>query len=246
VGRARRLHDCTTVKLHDCKTAKLQNYTHTLIDIHTHTYYQQEETTILLNVFPGEQEKLQFPCYFSVGLHPWHVREDTLYQEIEIVRSASALPSVLAIGETGLDKSVSVSMPAQQVVFQKQLEIAESVHKAVVIHCVRSYSEILSYRKKSDQSIPWIFHWFNSNEQTARELIRKNCFLSFGHMLFNEQSKACQVFKRIPVENIFLETDDAGYSIQQVYEKAALLRNINPDELKSRILDNFARCFKNK
>jgi TatD DNase family protein len=215
------------------------------INIHSHTYRIDQETIQLLNVFPEEKEKLLFPCYFSVGLHPWHVKEDNWKSLVEIVRSASTLPSVLAIGETGLDKAVSVPMTVQQNVFEEQLHIAETCRKAMVIHCVRSYSEILSYRKKSDQSIPWIFHWYNSNEQTARELIRKNCFLSFGHMLFTEQSKACQVFRNMPVENIFLETDDAGYSIRQVYDQASALRNIHPDELKSRILDNFARCFKN-
>jgi TatD DNase family protein len=216
-----------------------------MIDIHTHTYYQQAETTILLNVFPEEKEKLLFPCYFSVGLHPWHIKEDAWDQEIEMVRSVSTMPSVLAIGETGLDRAIDVPMPEQMAVFEEQLTIAETTRKAVVIHCVRSYSEILSYRKKSDQSIPWIFHWYSSTEQTARELIRKNCFLSFGHILFNEQSKACQVFKNMPLENVFLETDDAGYSIREVYNQAAMIRNINPDALKSQILDNFARCFKN-
>jgi TatD DNase family protein len=214
------------------------------INIHSHTYLHDPGTVQLLNVFPEEQEKLQFPCYFSVGLHPWYVKEDTWKHEVEIVRSASLLPSVLAIGETGLDKAVSVPLRAQQAVFEEQLGIAETARKAVVIHCVRSYSEMLGYRKKSDQSIPWIFHWFNSNEQTARELIRKNCFLSFGHILFNEQSKAYHVFKNMPADSIFLETDDAGYSIQQVYEQAALIRNFQTDALKSQILDNFARCFK--
>jgi TatD DNase family protein len=214
------------------------------INIHTHTYITEPGTIQLLNVFPGEKEKLRLPCYYSVGLHPWYVKEDTWKHEVKIVRSASSLPSVLAIGETGLDKTVNVPMQAQQAAFEEQLHLAETLRKAVVIHCVRSYSEILAIRKKSDQSIPWIFHWFNANEQTARELIRKNCFLSFGHMLFNEQSKAYLVFKNMPAEYIFLETDDAGYSIQQVYEQAALIRNIHPDALKSRILDNFARCFK--
>jgi TatD DNase family protein len=214
------------------------------INIHSHTYIPDPETIQLLNVFPGEKEKLQLPCYLSVGLHPWHVKEDTVNNELEMVRSCSTLPSVLAIGETGLDKAVTVPIDIQQSAFEEQLRIAHTTRKAVVIHCVRSYSEILAYRKKSDQSIPWIFHWFNSNEQTARELIRKNCFLSFGHMLFNEQSKAYSVFKNMPAENIFLETDDAGFSIQEVYEQAARITNIGTDELKSQILDNFARCFK--
>jgi TatD DNase family protein len=242
VGEAKRLHDCITAELQNFFPIELlMNY----VNIHSHTYLNEPGTVQLLNVFPQEQEKLQLPCYFSVGLHPWHVNEGTWNDEIEIVRSASSLPSVLAVGETGLDKAVGVPMPLQQAVFEAQLHLAETVGKAVVIHCVRSYSDILYYRKKSDLSIPWIFHWFNSNEQTARELIRKNCFLSFGHMLFNKQSKVSHVFKNIPAEYMFLETDDAGYSIQQVYEQAALLRNIHPDELKSRILDNFARCFKN-
>ena len=214
------------------------------INIHSHTYLNDPGTVQLLNVFPDEKEKLQFPCYFSVGLHPWYVREDMWNHEVEIVRSFSSLPSVLAIGETGLDKAVSIPMSAQQTVFEEHLRIAEITRKPVVIHCVRSYSEMLAYRKKSDHSIPWIFHWFNSNEQTARELIRKNCYLSFGHMLFKEQSKAYHVFKNIPAENIFLETDDAGYSIQQVYEQATLIRNVPSDVLKSQILDNFACCFK--
>jgi TatD DNase family protein len=215
------------------------------INIHSHTYLNDPGTVQLLNVFPHEMEKLQFPCHFSVGLHPWHVKEDALDCEIGIVRSNASLPSVLAIGETGLDKAVNVPIQTQQAAFEEQLRIAENLRKPVVIHCVRAYSELLAYRKKSDQSVPWIFHWFNSNEQTAGELIRKNCYLSFGHMLFNEQSKAYHVFKNIPWENIFLETDDAGYSIQQVYEQATMIRNMHPDELKFRILDNFARCFKN-
>jgi TatD DNase family protein len=238
VGEAKRLHDCTTARL----KLSILNY----INIHSHTYIDEPGTVQLLNVFPHEKEKLLLPCYFSVGLHPWHIKDETRDHEIEIVRSASSLPSVMAIGETGLDKTISVPLPVQQEVFEEHLHIAEDFHKAVVIHCVRSYSEILHHRKKSDQSIPWIFHWFNSNEQTAGELIRKNCYLSFGHMLFIEQSKAFQVFKNIPLEYTFLETDDAGYSIQQVYEQAAMIRNMHPDELKSGILDNFARCFKNQ
>ncbi len=99
-----------TAELQNCKTAKL-NYSLKYINIHSHTYIPDPETIQLLNVFPGEQEKLQLPCYFSVGLHPWHVKEDTLDQEIERVRSFASLPSVLAIGEAGLDKAVSIPYP---------------------------------------------------------------------------------------------------------------------------------------
>jgi TatD DNase family protein len=214
------------------------------IDIHTHTYYQQPDTTLVLNVFPEEQEKLRLPSFFSVGLHPWHVEQDTWEEQTDLVGILSSRPGVLAIGETGLDRVVSVPYNIQRLAFEAQLSIAEKSHKAMIIHCVRSYSEMLAYRKKSDQSVPWIFHWFNSDEQTAAELIRKNCYLSFGHMLFNEQSKSFRVFKNLPLQHIFLETDDAGYSIAEIYTRAAQLKNDTPEEIKTQIIHNFDRCFK--
>lgn len=214
------------------------------IDIHTHTCYQQADTTLMLNVFPGEQQKMSLPVYFSVGLHPWHIQEKVAGQEIEQVRTLALDPRVLAIGETGLDKKVNVPYQVQCGVFEKQLAIAGDLGKAVVIHCVRSYSEMLAYRKKSDQSVPWIFHWFNSDVQTAEQLIRKNCYLSFGHMLFKEKSKAFQTFIKVPPDRIFFETDDAGYTIRQVYERASAIMGLRMEELCLQIIGNFARCFK--
>ncbi len=213
------------------------------IDIHTHTYYQQPNTSLVLNVFPEDLELLYLPALFSIGLHPWHVAGSTWKDQIARVESAVNHDNVIAIGETGLDKTVSIPYDIQCLAFETQLEIAESFRKPVVIHCVRSYSEMLFYRKKSNLSIPWIFHWFNSGEQMAMELIGKNCYLSFGHLLFNMQSKVFQLFKNLPADRIFLETDDAGYSIQEIYIKAATIRNMTPEALAIQIQDNFNCCF---
>jgi len=213
------------------------------IDIHTHTYHPDPEVVQLVNVFPGELEKLELPALFSVGLHPWHVAENTWNDQLELVGSVAGNPAVMAIGEIGLDKKAAIPYNMQGLVFEKQLGIAELWNKPVIIHCVRSYSEMLFYRKKSVQSIPWIFHWFNARELIATELIRKNCYLSFGHLLFNPQSRACQLFRDLPLERIFLETDDAGYTIREVYHHAAAIRDISPEELIIGIRDNFTRCF---
>jgi TatD DNase family protein len=213
------------------------------IDIHTHSYYQDPQTVLILNVFPEEQDKLELPSFFSVGLHPWHVQDDTWETRVDMVRQLAGNNKVLAIGEAGLDKVVGNSYDIQQQAFAAQVAIADNLKKPLIIHCVRSYGEILVHRKKSDQSVPWIFHWFNANEQIAKELIHLNCYLSFGHMLFREQSKAFRVFNKVPTNRIFLETDDAGYGIREIYARAAGLGNIAVADLMSRILDNFGRCF---
>jgi TatD DNase family protein len=213
------------------------------IDIHTHSLYNDPETTLVLNVFPEELEKAGQTSYLSVGLHPWHVHPSTWETHVEVVRNAAHLRHVLAVGETGLDKVINVDYVLQHKAFAAQIEIAETNEKPMIIHCVRSYSEVLSYRKRSDQLLPWIFHWFNADIQIAGELLRKNCYLSFGHMLFQEQSKACRVFKDVSLDHVFFETDNAGHSIHEIYSKAATIRNMEVAGLQSQIMNNFERCF---
>src|SRR5512138_3394271 len=213
------------------------------LDIHTHTYYNDPEATLVLNVFPHALKNMDHPCYKSIGLHPWHVHDNTCDDQIKIVQELSDLKEVIAIGETGLDKTIVVDYALQNKVFSAHIDIAQKSSKPLILHCVRSYSEMLGYRKKTGYKLPWIFHWFNEDITIASELIKKNCYLSFGHMLFNDHSKAYAVFTKIPPEHIFLETDDAGYSIQQIYQKAAALRNSEVPQLQKQIMDNFARCF---
>ncbi len=153
------------------------------------------------------------------------------------------VPNVIAVGEAGLDKAIKNPWEIQLKAFTAQLSVAESNSRPMIIHCVHAYSEMLAFRKKSGLSLPWIFHWFNASGQTAAELIRKNCYLSFGHMLFNEQSKAFRVFREVPLDRVFFETDDAGVTIRDVYARAAEIRKIPEDDLKKRIMDNFGLCF---
>jgi TatD DNase family protein len=194
-------------------------------------------------VFPGEDAKFSLGGWFSVGLHPWHVDSENQTGNMDWVKNAAQRPEVIAIGETGLDKTISVPFALQEQVFRAHLRLAEAIRKPLIIHCVRSYSEMLALRKKSDQSLPWIFHWFNSDEQMARDLIRKNCCLSFGHLLFRPGSKACQVFPNLPSDRIFMETDDAGFTIEEVYTRAAEIRSIDAQDWEIRISQNFANTF---
>ena len=213
------------------------------IDIHAHNNYQEENTALLLNVFPQDVQVLNKKGFYSVGLHPWYVNKNTISKDISIVKTASENPHVIAIGEIGLDKKTDISYYDQLQAFEQQLAIAEDLKKPVIIHCVKAYDDILSIRKKSNRSIPWIFHWFNSSEQIAGEILKYNGYLSFGIMLFKENSKAFKVFQQMPLNKVFLETDDLDISILQAYEKAAKRRNIPLEDLTDQILSNFKTCF---
>ena len=158
---------------------------------------------MLLNVFPGEDDKFLHPCFFSAGLHPWYVNSGSMEKHLDWVEQQADNPQVLAIGEIGFDKTIDVPWKDQEYAFERQLALAEKLNKPVILHCVRSYNELDWYTAtQSNQKIPWIFHWFNASAEIARELIRKNCYLSFGHLLFHETSKAFRVFPEIPVGSI--------------------------------------------
>jgi TatD DNase family protein len=213
------------------------------IDIHLHHHYEDKRIILLLNLFPGDTDKIDPAGYYSVGLHPWYVNQATLAVDMEAIIKATANANVLAIGEIGLDKKIDIPYIDQLRAFEQQLDIADKSEKPVIIHCVKAYDDILSIRKKFNPAIPWIIHWFNASEQIATELIKNNCYLSFGKMLFKENSKAYRVFENMPLDRAFFETDDTGVSILQVYDKASLVRKIPLTKLKKQIKNNFITCF---
>jgi TatD DNase family protein len=200
---------------------------------------------MLLNVFPGEDDKFRHPCFFSVGLHPWYVNSGSMEKHLGWVEQQADNPQVLAIGEAGFDKTIDVPWKDQEHAFERQLALAEKFCKPLILHCVRSYNELMNYRNQSNQKIPWIFHWFNASAEIAHELLRKNCYLSFGHLLFNETSKAFRVFPEIPVSSVFFETDDASFNIQEISNRAAFLKGLSLFSLMGQIHSNFKTCFGN-
>ena len=120
----------------------------------------------------------------SVGLHPWHISKTNLNTCIDKLINLATLKNVFAIGEIGIDRAIDVAVNTQIAFFEAQLNIARAVKKPIIIHAVRSYSDIIPYLKKS--TIPFIFHQFMGNSQQAKELIKHGAFLSFGKNLLQK------------------------------------------------------------
>ena len=89
----------------------------------------------------------------------------------------------------------------------------------------------------------WVFHWYNENLAIANELISLDCYLSFGRSLLHPNGKNAEIFRALPLERIFLETDDADVSIENIYAKAAELKDISIENLKKSIIANYQFVF---
>lgn len=220
-----------------------QNLLIMLIDIHRHSSDKGVADKCVRNLFHNQTNEIVPNELYSVGLHPWHVQKNILIQNLNLIHSVAKNPQVIAIGEAGLDKKINTPLEFQLQAFEFQIDIAKTVNKPMIIHCVKAYNEILELKNKYNHQKPWIIHWFNANAQVGLQLISKGFYLSFGHMLFKEDSKAFKAFTDIPLEYIFFETDDAGYGIDEVYQRASCILSIPLAELEASIEKNFENFF---
>ena len=89
---------------------------------------------------------------------------------------------------------------------------------------------------------PMIIHGFSKNEQVAKSLLNNGFYLSFGKYLLRNPDLE-KVFTFAPENQILLETDTIEESIYQVYEKAASIKGISVEEMKTIVFTNFSRIF---
>ena len=210
-------------------------------NLHTHQSSKQDGILELVNQYPQEFDA-SIPNY-SIGIHPWHIIEDRIEADLEIIESKLKDEKCLATGECGLDKRIEIPMALQQMVFEKQLALAEKYRKPVVIHCVAAFQEVIAIKKKMAISVPIIIHGFSKNKETAEQLIANGFYISFGKYLLRNPELEL-VFKNIPKGRLFLETDTIEEGIEVVYELAAKYRNIEMAEMSAIINANFNTVFK--
>ena len=151
-------------------------------NLHTHKYTNQFNVLELVNQYPQEFDAT-IP-YYSIGIHPWFIVEGRIEADLAIIESKLQEVNCLAVGECGLDKRIEVPMELQQMVFERQLLLAQKYQKPVVIHCVAAFQELIAIKKKLNISVPILIHGFSKNIQVAKQLVDNGFYISFGKYLF--------------------------------------------------------------
>lgn len=198
----------------------------------------------LHNVFAHDYGNYSFSSgeVYSCGLHPWHIKENNA-AELETLKSAAADKRIIAVGECGLDRAIDIPLEKQMEVFLPQLQMAEDAGKPVILHCVRTFPELIQIRRKNRFQVPYIVHGYSSNLQTAEQLASNGIHISFGKYLFNATSRTPQALKGLPEEVLFFESDDSNIPIEEVYKRAAEIRGESVEYLKTVTHRNFSRIF---
>lgn len=212
-----------------------------LYNLHTHKFSNHPDCLELVNQYPQEFNG-DIP-FFSIGIHPWHIVENRVEEDLRIVEEKLQHTNCLAIGECGLDKRIEIPFDLQEVVFRKQLFLAEKYQKPVIVHCVAAFQELTEIKNDLGITVPMIIHGFSKKEQLAKQLISNGLYLSFGkYLLRNPELET--VFKNIPNNRFFLETDSIEETIDEVYAVASRYKNSTAGDLQQIIQQNFEKVFK--
>jgi TatD DNase family protein len=211
------------------------------IDIHSHLLQQTSDIVVYNNFSEAAVSDGLYPVFFSSGTHPWYLN-NWEYKTSCLLNKIND-PRMIAIGECGLDTYSLFPKQLQQKVFSLHIDLSETYQKPLIVHCVKSFHDLFQIRKKYHCSMPWVIHGFSSNMEIAQKCISYGMFLSFGKLLFQENSHAVKVAANIPLANVLLETDESKSTISDIYARFSTIRELDISELKNTIASNFNNCF---
>ncbi len=210
------------------------------LDFHAHQQVPAEGEIVIQSKFlhenfiANEDDKI----FFTAGLHPWHADKLHVTQIRNKLHGLVQSNSIIAIGETGLDKIKGTDLETQLKAFKIHIDIANQYKLPLIIHSVKAHNEILKLKIDSKSQVPWVIHHFNGSKQAALNFIDHGFYLSICHHINNPHSKLSKYFSELPIERIFLETDDFDIDIQELYKIASQKFKIKIDLLKTQLIQN--------
>ena len=204
-------------------------------NIHTHTSTHPE--TEILSLAPEQHSADIQMEYASVGIHPWHLTLENSEAQWEALCQSVKDKRIIAIGECGLDKLQGPSLELQTNLFKQEATLAEECSLPLIIHCVKAFTELIQLKKEISPKQLWIIHGFRGKLPLAADCIRHGFYLSIGSRFQADALKA------IPLDHLFIETDESEESIGSIYQRIAETKGISLQELTEAINKNVREVF---
>jgi TatD DNase family protein len=205
----------------------------------------------------------------SVGVHPDN--EGVTEPSLDDLVRRSALPRVVAIGETGLDyyqmderkggRTVG-DMEWQRNRFRTHIHAARQVRKPLVIHTRAASQDTIAILKEEGEdgsagAAGGVFHCFTETAQVARAALDLGYYISFsGILTFKSAQDLRDVASFVPLDRLLIETDSPYLApvpfrgktnnpsyVPYVAQQLAQLRGMPVEEIAQATSSNFERLF---
>jgi TatD DNase family protein len=197
----------------------------------------------------------------SAGIHP-HLSADGHYDWPAIAELASD-PTVVAIGETGLDYDRGFSSrDAQLSNLRRHLWLAGDLGKPVILHCrskrgERDAQDDLIREIRAAGTPPGLLHSFSGPLDYAHAAVDMGLFVSFSGLAFRSgEEVTAEVARAVPADRLLIETDSPYLSPPGAPKRRnepswvavtagwlAERRGLAEDELGEQLVRNYDRVF---
>ena len=195
--------------------------------------------------------------YASVGVHPDYENIDE--PDIDTLYRYSKEKRIVAIGETGLDYfRLKGDLAWQRERFRVHIRAAIKSKLPLIIH-TRSAREdtIKIMTEEGAHSATGVMHCFTESYEMAKQAIDLGFYISFsGIITFKNAESLRETVKKLPIENILIETDspylapvpnrgklNEPSNVRFVAEKIAELKGISTEEVAEITTNNFFTLF---
>lgn len=218
----------------------------------------------LASTFPslGKIDGCRLSLLPMLGIHPWFVScragaetpPETAITDrgYSWKKSFQCLEKLLrenpgvGVGETGLDFSDRfANRPEQEACFAAHLDLAAKLNRPVAVHCVKAWGRLVDILKEHPAP-KVILHAFGGAPELIPELIRLNCWFSFGPTVMNPKAKKVRAsVVAVPEDRLLIETDSDGELLPliEVADAVAGFRGISVESLADRAKHNFLNLF---
>lgn len=205
----------------------------------------------------------------SFGYHPWYLHERTKDWQATLIRYLDETPQAV-VGEIGLDRwKPDLPYEGQEEAFTWQLRLAAERNLAASIHCLQAWGRMLDIlRAEPKPACGFLLHSYGGSAELVEPLAKLGAYFSFpGYYLHERKERQREVFKRIPLERLLVETDAPDQALPDalnqhalndvrdgkpinhpanlriVYEGLAAIREMSLETLGQQVEANFQRLF---
>ena len=200
--------------------------------------------------------------YSTAGLHPLYIDEIPTREELyDFLMEKGSHEKVVAIGETGLDFAKGKDKKEKQLEYLKiHHEVALKLEKPLIIHTRDADDACIDFIKKHNFPFGGILHCYTGGLRLAQVAMGKGFYISFsGIITYPKANEIREVAKRIPMDNILIETDapflapqkyrgkrnEPAYVVE-VGKKIAEIKGLSVEDVSRNVLHNFHRIFRIK
>jgi len=159
-------------------------------------------------------------CFSAVGIHPHFVKDDWSDNAEKEIREHASRSTVIAIGETGIDKHRNYSeLDLCIKAFKAQVQIAIDVNKPLLVHERESHTEVMNVLNEKNVRVPVVIHCFTGSVEHLEAYIKKGYYIGVTGFICkgNHGASLRDAVKngKLPLNRIILQSD-APYMMPNV------------------------------